>query len=126
MESIYDISKWDDDGFWTDWNLNTVPDHLLQETTTLIEELRDPTPVHKSEDDKWGWGPSGVYSLVKGYELLQPQRDKTLPTRFWMEVWDSTTLPKVNFFFWTLIHKNILTGENLMKRNIVGPHRCSL
>jgi hypothetical protein len=35
-------------------------------------------------------------------------------------------IPKVNFFFWTLMHKNILTGENLLKRNIAGPHRCSL
>jgi ribonuclease HI len=30
------------------------------------------------------------------------------------------------FFFWTLMHKKILTGENLMKRNIAGPHRCAL
>jgi hypothetical protein len=24
------------------------------------------------------------------------------------------------------MHKKVLTGENLMKRNIAGPHRCSL
>jgi hypothetical protein len=125
-KSIYDISKWDDNGFWTDWNFSNVPDHLLQQTTMLKEELRDAAPVHKTEDDKWGWGPSGSYSSAKGYELLQPQRDRTLPARFWMEVWDTMALPKVNFFFWTLMHKKILTGENLMKRNIVGPHRCSL
>jgi hypothetical protein len=28
-KSIYDISKWDDDGFWIDWNFSTVPYHLL-------------------------------------------------------------------------------------------------
>ena len=58
--------------------------------------------------------------------MLQPQRDKSLPARFWMEVWNSTALPKVNFFFWTLVHNKQLTGDNLQKRKIAGPHRCVL
>lgn len=82
--------------------------------------------MHKTEKDKRGWGPTGVYSSAKGYRLLQSHRDISLPTRFWMEVWDPLALPTVNFFFWILMHKKVLTGENLLKRKIAGPHRCSL
>ena len=36
------------------------------------------------------------------------------------------SLPKINFFFSVLMHKKVLTGDNLIKRGIIGPHRCSL
>jgi hypothetical protein len=117
-KSIKDISKWDDNGFWSDWQFGNVPNHLLQQLEMLRVELREATPVHKTEKDNWGWRSTGTYSAAKGYALLQLQKDIPHPTRFWMEVWDSMAIPKVNFFFWT--------DKNLMKRNIVGPHRCSL
>jgi hypothetical protein len=126
IQSINDISKWDDNGSWSDWQFGNVPNRLLQQLEMLKVELREAAPVHKTEKDKWGWGSTGTYSTAKGYALLQLQKDRPLPLRFWMEVWDSMAIPKVNFFFWTLMHKKILTGENLMKRNIVGPHRCTL
>ena len=28
-KNVYEISKWNDIGFWTDWNFSNVPDHLL-------------------------------------------------------------------------------------------------
>lgn len=97
------ISKWDESGFWIDWNFSNIPDHLSQQTETLKEELREAALVHKTEKDKWGWGrgwgPIGVYSSTKGYELLQSHTDRSLLARFWMEVWDPLALPKVNFFF---------------------------
>ena len=34
--------------------------------------------------------------------------------------------PESQFFFWTLIHNKILTGDNLVKRNFAGPHWCAL
>eukprot|EP00253_Pinus_taeda_P022763 PITA_22763 len=104
-------------------NLYHIPGN---QTKTLKEELREVALVHKTEKDKWGWGPTGVYSSAKGYELLQSHRDRSLPARFWMEVWDPLALPKVNLFFWILMHKKILTGENLLKRKIAGLYRCSL
>jgi hypothetical protein len=41
-------------------------------------------------------------------------------------IWDPFGLPKINFFCWVLMHRRVLTGENLAKRGIFGPHRCSL
>ena len=50
----------------------------------------------------------------------------TESTYLWKQVWDLIDLPKVNFFFWILMHKKKPTGENMIKRGIVGPHRFSL
>jgi hypothetical protein len=126
IQSINDISKWDDDVSWSDWQFGNVPNRLLQQLEMLKTELREAAPVHKTKKDNCGWRPTGTYSAAKGYALLQQQKDKPLPARFWLEVCDSTAIPKVNFFFWTLMQKKILTGENLMKINIAGRHRCSL
>jgi hypothetical protein len=125
-QSISDISKWNEDDSWSDWHFGNVPNRLLQQLETLKAELRDAAPVHKTGKDNWGWGPTGSYSTAKGYAMLQRQKDRPPPAKIWKEVWDSTAIPKVIFFFWTLMHKKILTGENLMKRNIAGPHRCAL
>lgn len=39
---------------------------------------------------------------------------------------DAYGIPKVNFFTWLLIHRKVLTGENLAHRGIIGPHWCIL
>jgi ribonuclease HI/exonuclease III len=126
IKRIFDISKWDEDGSWSEWQFGNVPDCLLQQLEMLKAELREAAPVHKTGIDTWGWGPTGIYTSARGYALLQQQQNRPLPARFWLEVWDSMAIPKVNFFFWTLMHRKILTGENLLKRNIAGPHRCCL
>ena len=44
----------------------------------------------------------------------------------WKNVWSHDSLPKVNFFIWTLVPEKILTGENLMKRGFHDPFKCPL
>eukprot|EP00253_Pinus_taeda_P005985 PITA_05985 len=81
-------------------------------------------PVHRDEEDSWGWGKTGVYTARQGYLQLQSKKNSPHLKEVWKQVWDSFSIPKINFFFWTLFHNKILTGENLCKRNIAGPHRC--
>jgi hypothetical protein len=76
--------------------------------------------------DTWGWGQSGRYTTAVGYRALQTARYSNQTPTFWKRVWDQSAIPKVNFFFWTLMHNKLLTGDNLEKRNIMGPHRCAL
>ena len=38
---------------------------------------------------------------------------------FWKIVWNSPSIPKVNFFTWILMHKKALTGDNLSKRGFL-------
>jgi hypothetical protein len=39
IQSINNISKWDKDGSWSDWQFDNVPDRLLQQLEMLKEEL---------------------------------------------------------------------------------------
>eukprot|EP00253_Pinus_taeda_P007306 PITA_07306 len=82
--------------------------------------------VHIDEEDIWGWGKNGVYRENQGYHQLQSKQDSPHQGIVWKQIWDSFSIPKINFFFWTLFHNKILTGENLCKRGIIGPHRCIL
>lgn len=44
----------------------------------------------------------------------------------WKQVWTTNGLPKVNFLFWILMQNKQLKRDNLSKRNIIGPHRCTM
>jgi hypothetical protein len=76
--------------------------------------------------DKWGWGKSGFFTIAQGFISLQSPQAPIETTTLWKQVWDPLGLPKVNFFCWVLMHRKVLTGENLAKRGIIGPHRCSM
>jgi hypothetical protein len=64
MQRIFDISKWDEDGSWTEWQFGNVPDRLLQQLEMLKAELREAAPVHMTEKDTWGWGSTGTYTAA--------------------------------------------------------------
>jgi len=126
VNSLYDLSKWDHRGDWAGWDFLGVPPRLSQQQSTLVDLLEEASPVNRFIKDRWGWGKTGVYTTTTGYRALQVTRNTSHTPAFWKRVWDHLSIPKVNFFFWTLMHNQILTGDNLEKRNIVGPHRCVL
>jgi hypothetical protein len=86
----------------------------------------DCAPVHLLSRDKWGWGKFGFYSVAQGYIIVHPPQAPNETTTLWKQVWDPLDLPKVNFFSWVLMHKKILTCENLEKRGFIDPHRCPM
>eukprot|EP00253_Pinus_taeda_P005923 PITA_05923 len=93
--------------------------------TKAIWKIED-ISVHKGNEDSWGWGKTGVYTASQGYLQMQMKKDLSHLKSVWKQVWDSFSIPKINFFFWTLFHNKILIGENMCRRNIVGPHQCAL
>jgi hypothetical protein len=111
---------------WQAWDLSGIPEHLQMQKSTLLAALTDSAPVHLLLPDKWGWGKSGFYSVAQGYVSLQTPQAPIESTILWKQVWDPLGLPKVNFFCWILMHRKLLTGENLTKRGIIGPHRCPM
>jgi ribonuclease HI/exonuclease III len=123
---LYDISMWDCRGDWAGWDLNGIPDWLTPQKNLLVELLEGSTPENRHMRDSWAWGLSGTYTTAAGYKALQNTKDNSHPPAFWKLVWDNLALPKVNFFFWTLVQNKLLTGDNLEKRKIAGPHRCEL
>jgi ribonuclease HI len=124
IRKIEDIVEWEEDGNWKGWNLPNIPEHLKDQLNLFTAEIADFAPVHKNEEDTWGWGQTGVYSAKQGYLQMQSKKDSVHPEGVWKQIWECFSIPKINFFFWTLFQNKILTGENLCKRNILGPHRC--
>eukprot|EP00253_Pinus_taeda_P006485 PITA_06485 len=108
------------------WDFQGVPARLSLQQTLLEDLVEEAAPVNRSMKDSWGWGQTNVYTIAAGYRVLQASRNNSQTLAFWKNVWESLALPKVNFFFWTLVHNKLLTGDNLEKRNIVGLHRCVL
>ena len=99
---------------------------LQPKFNSLKEKLTGCAPLHQNIKDKYGWGIRGVYTTALGFKSLQQNQDPIRNKKLWRFVWDSMGLPKFNFFSWLLAHRKVLTGENLTKRGIVGPHRCPL
>jgi ribonuclease HI len=126
INSVYELSNWDSHDDWKGWDFFGVPDRLNQQKRILEELLEEAAPVNRKMKDSWGWGKSGSYTIAEAYNALQPIRNSSKPPEFWRKVWDPLALPKVNFFFWTLVHNKLLTGDNLEKKSIAGPHRCEL
>jgi len=94
---------------------------------TLVEEaLTGLALVHMRLTNKWGWGKTGIYNARHGFASLQPQQASSHTASVWKQVWDPLGLPKINFFTWVLMHGKVLTSDNLSKRDIHRPHRCSL
>eukprot|EP00253_Pinus_taeda_P008792 PITA_08792 len=126
VNTVFDMSKWDIRGDWDGWDFHGVPERLTHQQTLMEEMLEEAAPINRSLKDKWGWGQTGIYTTTAGYRALQASNNNRENSAFWKNVWDPLTLSKVNFFFWTLAHNKLLTGDNLAKRNIAGPHRCAL
>jgi ribonuclease HI/exonuclease III len=123
---LFDISMWDSRGDWAGWDFTGIPDWLSHQKNLLAELLEGANPENRNLRDSWAWGLTGTYTTAAGYKALQNTKDNSHPPAFWKLVWDNLALPKVNFFFWTVVQNKLLTGDNLEKRKIAGPHRCEL
>jgi hypothetical protein len=123
---LYDLSKWDQHGDWAGWDFHGVLARLSLQQSMLIDLLEDAALVNRTMKDSWGWGQTGVYTIAARYKVLQASRNSSQTLAFWKNVWEPLAIPKVNFFIWTLVHNELLKGDNLDKRNIAGPHRCVL
>lgn len=126
INRLRDLSVWDHRGEWAGCDLHDAPGWLSMQRNQLIELLEELTPENWYIKDSWAWGQTGVYTTAAGYKTLQELRNNNHNPTFWKQVWDNLALLKVIFFFWTLMHNKILTSDNLEKRNIAGPHRCTL
>jgi hypothetical protein len=123
---IADISSWNmETGDWIGWNLTNTPTNLQEAAKQLQNLLKGCAPIHINSKDKRGWG-NGNYTVKQGYAQLLSQTNCLPKDKIWKAIWTNDSPPKVNSFCWILAHGKLLTGENLMKRNMFGPYRCEL
>ena len=95
---LADICSWDRDGNWVGWSLPDLPAIFNSQKTLLFTTLSGLALVHLSQQDCWGWGLDGFYSIAKGYKALNTFHSSCLPPTIWKLIWYSRCLPKVNLF----------------------------
>ena len=81
-------------------------------------------PVNRFSKDVWGWGHIRKYSAGLGFFTLQSSMGPCSSPAIWKDVWSSPYLPKEFFFTWLLLHRRVLTGENLQMQGFNGTFRC--
>ena len=121
---LADICLWDNAGNWVGYSFPEIPIHLLSQHKLLIYFLSVLAPVHCSSKDQWGWDRTRFYSAAQGFSILQTPYVSCLSPECWKSVWSPYSFAKENFFAWLLMHKRVLTGENLNKRGFNVPFQC--
>jgi hypothetical protein len=77
-----------------------------------------------AEDEiKWRWTESGEYTTKSAYCIQFEGSFSKIQIAL---IWKARTEPKCRFFAWTLLHKKILTANNLMKRGWDNDPICKL
>ncbi|KAJ1270002.1 hypothetical protein BS78_06G021200 [Paspalum vaginatum] len=97
---------------------------LIVEFVTLWEAIQEiPRNTNVADDIIWCWIPNGEY-LAKSAYLAQFMGSfsklRLIP------IWQTRAKPKCRFFAWTLLHRKILTANNLQKRGWNHDPICKL
>jgi hypothetical protein len=90
-----------------------------------LRELVGHTKLQENMEDsiRWCWTTDGEYTAKSAY-LIQFQG--TFSKLKLMPIWKAKAEPKCGFFAWMLLHKKILTANNLIKRNWPNDLICKL
>jgi len=109
------------------WIAHISPIITPQETKEYIAlwEFVGHTQLQENMEDsiRWRWTMDGEYTAKSAY-LIQFQG--TFSTLKLMPVWKAKAEHKCRFFAWKLLHKKILTANNLIKRNWPNDPICKL
>lgn len=96
----------------------------IQEYVLLWEVVHQITLEDDTDDEiRWRWTPDGEYSTKSAYRI---QFEGTFSKLKLMPIWKAKAEAKCRFFTWTLLHKKILTANNLMKRHWSNDPICIL
>lgn len=107
-------------------------DHIFPPTTP--QEVREFVKLWKAvgsiqlnkaiEDEVWWrWTADGEYSTKNAYLIQFTGRFSKIKIT---AIWKPKAEPKCRFFAWTLLHKKILTANNLLKRGWTDETDCGL
>lgn len=96
----------------------------IQEYVLLWEAVQQ-IHIDTTREDTviWHWTTDGEYTSKSAYHI---QFEGTFNKLRIMPIWKAKAESKCRFFAWTLLHKKILTANNLMKRNWPKEPICKL
>jgi hypothetical protein len=123
---IANISSWNMETMdWIGWNLTKIPNNLQEAASQLQNMLKGCAPINITSKDQRRWGNEN-YTVRQGYAQIISQMTCLPKDKIWKYIWSNYSPPKVNSFCWILAQGKLLTGENLLKRNMYGPYRCEI
>ena len=97
ITTIWDISIWNQDGSWKDWNI-PCPPHMTDAKRQLLRMLKGKSPEASSVKDSKGWGNrSGKYSTSTGYHLLADTVNHD-NSDLWKRIWAVKKSPQNQIF----------------------------
>jgi hypothetical protein len=83
----------------------------------MFQHLARCALVDPSIPDDWVWGKKG-YTIKEGYMKLLLYLPSSPKSRIWQHAWQGDSLPKVNTFSCVMVHRKLLTTENIQKIGI--------
>lgn len=109
---------------WIKYLLTIQNNQEMMEYVAVWEEVRMINLQHGIQDTiTWRWTPDGEYTTQSAYRIqFEGSYSKLKIT----PIWKAQAEAKCQFFAWTLMHKKILTANNLMKRNWPNDPICKL
>ena len=72
--SLFDLSRWDEDGQWIGWKDISPPDQLRNLVDLFLSSLHGLSPSSLSAKDRLGWGKSGQYTVKEGYKIISMEQ----------------------------------------------------
>jgi hypothetical protein len=99
---------------WIDHIYPPTSQEEIRQFVSLWEALRDTALSDRIEDNiSWKWTADGEYSTSSAYQI---QFIGVYSKMRLTSIWKARKEHKCRFFVWTLMHKKILTANNLFKR----------
>ena len=94
----------------------------------ILEEILEKRQILASTSDdllRWGRNNEGNFN-VKEAKIIITRFDYSNPEKTWKNIWSNPHWMKIKMFIWLVVHRKILTWENLRKRGFVRPSKCHL
>lgn len=114
------------------WDVAAIRQRFIQVDVDAI--LRVPATVQGN--DVWAWEPEkhGVYSVRSAYRLLDQRRIRNMPspeasvsgTEIWKANWKLKVPPKIQVFWWRVMHDFLPSKHTLHRRHVEPMAQCEV
>ena len=114
IQSLDDISYWDQKGRWVKCTSLNFERELSQQWKILKRALSGSSPTELTDRDRRIRGPKYYNYTVKEIYFQQSTDGNTFSrNEIWNIIWRSDVIPKIMLFIWITCHNKILTYDNL-------------
>eukprot|EP00253_Pinus_taeda_P031603 PITA_31603 len=117
------------EGIWRKWRkLEEWMENINQDQQKEYEKEAKSRKikVRNGEDIlRWGKSMKGSFTVKEAYYLIGVQERMEINPE-WKIIWEGKWWPKIALFAWLVGKDRILTWDNIQKRGLLGPSKCSL